>query len=622
MCGIVGYVGSRSATPILLDGLERLEYRGYDSAGIAVISTEGALQVTKTRGKLAELRALVATAEPVGVVGIGHTRWATHGRPSDANAHPHADCHDMVTVAHNGIIENYTTLRAELEAAGHTLRSQTDTEALAHMIEDELLRTDDLAEAVRATLAHVTGSYAIAVVSRAHPGLLIGARMNGPLIVGLGEGENFLASDIPAILRHTREIIPLDDGEMVELTADSVRVTTLAGVETRHAPTHVDWDIEAAERGGYPHFFAKEITEQPDATHKALTGRILTREPEPTLALGALDGLLASGRLDAVRRVTLLACGTSIHAAMIARYALERWTRLPIEVAVASEYRYADPIVGPETLCIAITQSGETTDTLAATRLAREAGAPVIAVTNTVGSAITRLADATLYLQAGPEISVAATKTFVTTILTLYLLGAWLGHQRGALPEAEQRQVLHALLDAPELMRRTLDSLSEGPNAAALGEAVALLKDCHSALFIGRGSGFPLALEGALKLKEISYVHAEGFAAGEMKHGPIALLDSATPLVAVATASATYEKMVSNIQEARARDAYVIAIATEGNEAISQHADTVITVPAAPEAFTPLFSVIPLQLLAYHVALARGCNVDQPRNLAKSVTVE
>ena len=622
MCGIVGYVGSRSATPILLDGLERLEYRGYDSAGIAVISSEGALQVTKTKGKLADLRTLVATAEPAGVVGIGHTRWATHGRPSDANAHPHADCRDMVTVAHNGIIENYTTLRAELEATGHTLRSQTDTEALAHMIEDELRQTDDLAEAVRATLARVTGSYAIAVVSRAHPGLLIGARMNGPLIVGLGEGENFLASDIPAILRHTREIIPLDDGEMVELTANSVRVTTLAGVETRHTPTHVDWDIEAAERGGHPHFFAKEIAEQPDAAHKALTGRILTREPEPELALDALDGLLASGRLDAVRRVTFLGCGTSIHAAMIARYALERWTRLPVEIAIASEYRYADPIVGPETLCIAITQSGETSDTLAATRLARDAGAPVIAVTNIVGSAITRLADATLYLQAGPEISVAATKSFVTMVITLYLLGAWLGHQRGALPEAEERAILHALLDTPELMRRTLDSLSEGPNAAALGEAVTLLKDVHSSLFIGRGAGFPLALEGALKLKELSYVHAEGFAAGEMKHGPIAMLDSVTPLVAIATASATYEKMVSNIQEARARDAYVIAIATEGDEAISQHADTVITVPAAPEAFTPLFSVIPLQLLAYHVALARGCNVDQPRNLAKSVTVE
>jgi glucosamine--fructose-6-phosphate aminotransferase (isomerizing) len=622
MCGIVGYVGSRSATPILLDGLERLEYRGYDSAGIAVISSEGDLQVAKTKGKLSALRTLVQGAEPAGVVGIGHTRWATHGRPSDANAHPHADCRDMVTVAHNGIIENYASLRAELEAAGHTMRSQTDTEALAHLIEDELTRTDDLAVAVRASLARVTGSYAIAVVSRAHPGVVIGARMNGPLIVGLGEGENFLASDIPAILRHTREIVPLDDGEMVEIRADGVRFTNLAGVETRHTPMHVDWDIEAAERGGHPHFFAKEIGEQPEAAHKALAGRIVTREPAPSLALDALDDLMASGRLDGVRRITFLGCGTSIHAALIARYALERWTRLPIEVAIASEYRYSDPIVGPETLCVAITQSGETTDTLAATRLARDAGAPVIAITNIVGSAITRSADATLYLQAGPEISVAATKSFVTMVMTIYLLGVWLGRQRGALFETEEREILHALLDSPELMRRTLDSLNEGVNAAALRDAVALLRGCNSALFVGRGAGYPLALEGALKLKELSYVHAEGYAAGEMKHGPIALLDQATPLVAIATASATYEKTVSNIQEARARDAYVIAIATEGDTAISQHADTVITVPAAPEAFTPLFVVIPLQLLAYHVALARGCNVDQPRNLAKSVTVE
>lgn len=622
MCGIVGYVGSRSATPILLDGLERLEYRGYDSAGIAVLSAEGALQVAKTQGKLANLRTLVRNAEPVGVVGIGHTRWATHGRPSDVNAHPHADCRDMVTVAHNGIIENYASLRSELEASGHTLRSQTDTEVLAHLIEDELKASDDLAVAVRAALARVTGSYAIAVVSRAHPNLVIGARMNGPLIVGLGESENFLASDIPAILRHTREIIPLDDGELVEVRADSVRFTTLEGVEKQHTPTHVDWDIEAAERGGYPHFFAKEVDEQPQAVHNALAGRILTREPEPGLTLDALDGLLASGRLDDVRRITLLGCGTSVFAAQISRYALERWTRLPVEVAIASEYRYADPIVGPETLCVAITQSGETTDTQAATRLARDAGAPVVAVTNIVGSAITRLADATLYLQAGPEISVAATKSFVTMIVTLYLLGVWLGRQRGALFATEEREILHALLDAPELMRRTLDSLNEGENAAALGEAVTLLKDCHSALFIGRGSGYPLALEGALKLKELSYVHAEGYAAGEMKHGPIALLDSVTPLVALATASATYAKTVSNIQEARARDAYVIAIATEGDREIAQHADTVITTPAAPEAITPLFAVIPLQLLAYHVALARGCNVDQPRNLAKSVTVE
>ncbi len=622
MCGIVGYVGAQHATPILLDGLERLEYRGYDSAGIAVITSEGALQVTKTRGKLQSLRTLVATAEPIGAVGIGHTRWATHGRPNDVNAHPHSDCTDMITVAHNGIIENYAALRDELLAKGHTFRSQTDTETLAHLIEEELLHTDDLNLAVRNALKRVTGSYAIAVVSRAHPGRVIGARKDSPLLVGVGERENFLASDIPAILKHTREVILLDEGEVADLTADTVTISDLDGNPRQPTPIHVDWDLAAAERGGYPHFFAKEIAEQPDAAHRALMGRIITREPTPALALEALDALVASGRLDAVRRVTFLGCGTSIHAAMIARYAIERWARLPVEVAIASEYRYADPVVGPDTLCIAISQSGETADVLAATRLAREAGAPIIAVTNTVGSAITRLADGVLYQQAGPEISVAATKSFIATIITVYLLSIWLGRRAKTLSEAEEQEILQSLLDIPELMRRTLATFESPDGQETLASVTDRLKACASCLYIGRGVGFPLALEGALKLKEISYVHAEGFAAGEMKHGPIALLDASVPLVAIATEGKTYEKVVSNIQEARARDAYIVALATEGDEAIRQHADTVIYVPRAPEFFAPLLNVIPLQLLSYQVALARGCNVDQPRNLAKSVTVE
>ena len=622
MCGIVGYVGAKHATPILLDGLERLEYRGYDSAGIAVITSAGQLHVMKTQGRLESLRTLVATDEPIGVVGIGHTRWATHGRPNDVNAHPHSDCTESVTVAHNGIIENYASLRAELEAAGHIFRSQTDTEALAHLIEEQLRLSDDLNLAVRNALKRVTGSYAIAVVSRTHPGHVIGARMNGPLIVGLGEGENFLASDIPAILAHTREIVQLDDGDIVELTADSVTITDLDDNPQQRPTLHVDWDIEAAERGGYSHFFAKEIAEQPDAAHRAMQGRIITREPEPSLVLDTLDALVASGRLDAVRRVTFLGCGTSIHAAMIARYAIEHWTRLPVEVAIASEYRYADPIVGPDTLCVAISQSGETTDTLAATQLARKAGAPVIAVTNIVGSAITRLADGVLYLQAGPEISVAATKSFVATVLTLYLLGIWLGRRTQALSVSGEQETLHALLDMPELMRRTLAAMETPEGMLALSHVSDRLKDSASCLYIGRGVGFPLALEGALKLKEISYVHAEGFAAGEMKHGPIALLDESVPLIAIATAGKTYEKIVNNIQEARARDAYVIALASEGDEEIRQHADTVIYTPRAPEFFAPLLTVIPLQIIAFKVALARGCNVDKPRNLAKSVTVE
>ncbi len=622
MCGIVGYVGARHATPILLDGLARLEYRGYDSAGIAVITSTGELQIAKAQGRLQSLRTLVATAEPVGVVGIGHTRWATHGRPNDVNAHPHGDCADRITVAHNGIIENYASLRDELMAKGHTFRSQTDTETLAHLIEEELGDSDDLNLAVRNTLKRVTGSYAIAVVSRAHPGRVIGARKDSPLIVGLGVDENFLASDIPAILKHTREIVQLDDGDIADLTATTVTISDLDG-HPRQPPTlHVDWNIEAAERGGYPHFFAKEIAEQPDAAHRALLGRIITREPAPTLALDALDALVASGRLDAVRRITFLGCGTSIHAAMIARYAIERWARLPVDVAIASEYRYADPVVGPDTLCIAISQSGETADILAATRLAREANAPIIAVTNTVGSAITRLADGVLYQQAGPEISVAATKSFIATVMTLYLLGAWLGRRAQTLSEPEEQAILHALLDIPEQMRRTLATFETREGQQTLASVTGRLKDCASCLYIGRGVGYPLALEGALKLKELSYVHAEGFAAGEMKHGPIALLDTATPLVAIATEGKTYEKVVSNIQEARARDAFIVALATEGDDAIRQHADAVIAVPRAPEFFAPLLTVIPLQLLAYQVALARGCNVDQPRNLAKSVTVE
>ncbi len=622
MCGIVAYIGGQEATPIILDGLKRLEYRGYDSAGIAVITSTGDLQVAKAKGRLASLRSLVATAEPIGAVGIGHTRWATHGRPNDVNAHPHSDCEGVITVAHNGIIENYATLRDELLTAGHTFRSQTDTEALAHLIEEQLRQTDDLNLAVRNTLKRVTGSYAIAVVSKAHPGRVIGARKESPLIVGLGADENFLASDIPAVLKHTREIIQLDDGEIADLTANGVTVSDLDGNVHQPMIVHVDWDIAAAERGGYPHFFAKEIAEQPEAAHRALLGRIITREPTPALRLDPLDALVASGRLDNVRRAVFIGCGTSIHSAMIARYAIERWARIPVEIAIASEYRYAEPVVGPDTLCVAISQSGETADVLAATKLARDAGAPIIAITNTVGSAVTRLADGVLYQQAGPEISVAATKSFIATVMTIYQLGAWLGRRAQTLSEPDEQEILQALLDIPELMRRTLAAFEAPEGQSALASVTDRLKDCASCLYIGRGVGFPLALEGALKLKEISYVHAEGFAAGEMKHGPIALLDSSVPLIAIATEGKTYEKVVSNIQEARARDAYIVALATEGDEEIRQHADTVIYVPRAPEFFAPLVSVIPMQILAYQVALARGCNVDQPRNLAKSVTVE
>ena len=621
MCGIVGYVGPKKATPILLDGLQRLEYRGYDSAGIAVISDEGEMQVRKSAGKLNNLVASVATAEPEGRVGIGHTRWATHGRPTDDNAHPHTDSSGDLTVVHNGIIENYAALRDELMARGHTFRSETDTEVLAHLIEAELaVAGDDLPAAVRAALRRVTGTYSIAVVSRNHPGRIVGARQTGPLIAGLGEDENFLASDIPAILRHTRRILIIEEGEVVELTRERVTITDLDGRVIAREPIQVEWDVEAAEKGGYPHYFVKEIHEQPDAVRRALLGRVVEEAGVPTIRLAEMETLAATGALDTIRRIVILGCGSSILAGMLGKYAIERWARIPVEVAIASEFRYSDPIVDPQTLCVAVTQSGETTDTLAAVRLAREHGAPLVAVTNVVGSAITRNADAVLYLHAGPEISVTATKTYVTTTTVLYELALWLGQRNGALAEDGLREALRGLLELPTQMRRALDELTVADEAlAAIADWLAKRQSC---MFIGRGVGYPLALEGALKLKEISYVHAEGYPAGELKHGPIALLDPTTPLVAVAQRGHTYEKVVSNIQEVRARDARVLVIATEGDTAIRRHADDVIYVPDAPEPLAPLLGVLPLQLLAYHVALARGCNIDQPRNLAKSVTVE
>jgi glucosamine--fructose-6-phosphate aminotransferase (isomerizing) len=620
MCGIVGYVGPQQATPILIDGLQRLEYRGYDSAGIAVVSTGGDLQVRKAAGKLENLRSAVAVAEPEGSLGIGHTRWATHGRPSDGNAHPHTDCGETVTVVHNGIIENYAELREELAAHGHVFRSETDTEILAHLIEDALPQVDELAEAVRRALARVAGTYSIAVISRTHPGHIVGARLTGPLIVGLGERENFLASDIPAILRHTREVIILEEGEVVDITSTAVTITDLEAHPIARQSLHVEWDLEAAEKGGHPHFFVKEIHEQPHSARRAMLGRILERDGGHELRLAELDRLVASGALDGIRRIAILGCGSSVHAGLLGKQAIERWARMPVDVAIGSEFRYADPIIGPDTLCIAITQSGETIDTLAATRLARERGAPVIAVTNVVGSAITRVADAVLYLQAGPEISVTATKTFVTTTVVLYQLALWLAQRAGTVADVELQRLLGALLALPGQMQHVLDRLDH--DEATVAAAAERLARSQSSMFIGRGPGYPLAAEGALKLKEISYVHAEAYPAGELKHGPIALLDATVPLVAMATASLTYDKVISNIQEVRARDAHVIAVATEGDSNIRRHAEIVFEVPEAPELFAPLLAIIPLQIIAYRVALSRGCDIDQPRNLAKSVTVE
>jgi glutamine---fructose-6-phosphate transaminase (isomerizing) len=623
MCGIIGYVGPNGTdvTSILLEGLSKLEYRGYDSAGIAVLTSSGTLELRRRAGKIANLVAIVENGSrpEAGPLGIGHTRWATHGRPNDTNAHPHPDCTGVLTVVHNGIIENFTELRSELEHEGHTFLSETDTEVLSHLVERYYFGAarHDLEQAVRLALQCVTGAYAIAVISSEQPDVLIGARLGGgPLIVGVGEGEQFLASDIPAILKHTRRVLIMDEGEIVSLRPGGVSISNIDGTPVQREPMSIEWDVESAEKGGYPHFVLKEIHEQPDAMRRALTGRVR----EGQLHLAELEQMKQAGLLDKVQRIVIVACGTSYHAGLIARYVIEQWARIPVETITAAEFRYCNPIVGPETLCIGVTQSGETADTLVGIRQAREQGAPVIAITNVVASAITRLSDAVLYLQAGPEIGVVATKTFITSVTVLYLLGLYLAQQRERMASEEVGKVLEALERIPHQIQHVLDSAT---NADDVIEPLAKhLSHCSSMMFIGRGVGFPTALEGALKLKEISYIHAEGLPAGELKHGSIALLDPDTPLIAVATASHVYEKVVSNMQEVRARDARVVVVATEGDAGIHKHADDVLYVPATMEELSPLLAIIPLQLFAYHAAVARGCNVDQPRNLAKSVTVE
>lgn len=617
MCGIVGYVGNSQAVPIIMDGLRRLEYRGYDSAGVAIITPEKGLDIRRAAGKLVNLSAEVERQTPVGNVGIGHTRWATHGRPSTENAHPHTDCSGRLCVVQNGIVENYATLKRQLIERGHHFSSETDTEVLAHLIEDEIDKLEKLGEdgsvsrlltAVRLALAHVRGTYAIAVLSLDEPDSVVGARLNAPLIVGLGEDENFLASDIPAVLSRTRRIIRLGEGELALLKGGDVTVWDQVGERVNAEPMEIDWDVAAAEKGGYPHFVLKEIHEQPEAVWNAMTGRI-----------GRPDGMLAElSHLDlsGIHRIVMAACGTSLYACTIAKYAFEEWSRIPVEVAVASELRYANPILDEHTLFIAVSQSGETADTLAAFRMAQASPAKTIAIANAVGSAITIGADAVLYLQVGPEIGVVATKTFTGQLAVLMLLGIHVARAAGVMTAADASAVAVQLGRVPEAIRKALDTAEEASRIAYSVANVAHL------LFIGRGVGFPTAMEGALKLKEISYIHAEGYPAGELKHGPMSLLDASMPLLAVATESRTYDKMVSNIQEVKARGARVIAIASEGDDEIQQHADEVIYVPRVPELISPFINVIPMQLFSYYAAVSRGCDVDQPRNLAKSVTVE
>ncbi|MBA3876062.1 MAG: glutamine--fructose-6-phosphate transaminase (isomerizing) [Anaerolinea sp.] len=610
MCGIVGYTGPREAGPILMEGLRRLEYRGYDSAGIALVDEGGDLFVEKKAGKLANLTTAIADRTPHAAMGLAHTRWATHGRPNDLNAHPHVDCSGKITVIHNGIIENFRELRDGLEARGHRLDSETDTEALAHLVEEAY--AGDLADAVRAALRRVQGAYAIVVMHREEAGRLVGARQNVPLVVGLHGEESFIASDVAAILAHTNRIVYLEEGDVADVRPTGVVVTDVHGAIRERRETRIDWSPEVAEKGGYEHFMLKEIHEQPDALRQSLAGRVGRDDRIHVAEIEPLESVLRE-----ITRIELVACGTASYAALVGASALEAWTGLPARVTVGSEFRYSPPPLDGRTLVIAVTQSGETADTIAPTRHARERGCPVIAVTNTVGSAITREADAVLFLQAGPEIAVAASKTFVTQVTTLVVLAAAIGRLRGTMDEAAERELGAALRTLPEAAAKAVEW-----NAPSARDLARRYVNSRGFMFVGRGSTYPAALEGALKLKEISYVHAEGYPAGELKHGPISLLDAECPLVAVATRSSTYDKLISNVMEGRARDARVIAVATAGDPQIERFVDDVCWVPDTHEAVSAVLAIIPLQLLAYHTAIARGTDVDQPRNLAKSVTVE
>ena len=609
MCGIVGYVGPRDAAPILIEGLRRLEYRGYDSAGIAVLTDDGTVFIEKKAGKLNNLTDHLNGDAPAGHPGIGHTRWATHGRPNDTNAHPHVDCTGKLALIHNGIIENYAEIKARLVAEGHRFSSETDTEVLAHLIETKY--HGDLVEAVRVALGEVTGAYAIGVMHTDHPDRIVGARMNVPLIVGLGDGEGFLASDVPAILEHTKNVVILHEGDIADVTPTGTRIIGLDGAEISRDTTEIHWSIEAAEKGGFAHFTLKEIYEQPHAIQECLRGRV---DPGGRVSIPELEAV--RDRLATIDRVYVVGCGTASYAAHVGAYLIQDWVGLPATMQVGSEMRYSPPPIDERTLVIGVSQSGETADTLAPLKMASERGAMVVVITNVVGSAITREADAVCYLQAGPEVAVASTKAFVTQVLVLQMLSLQLAGFRGTLSENRIRTFGRALRTLPRLAAETL---KVAPQVKKLAQRFANVRDF---IFIGRGVGFPIAMEGALKLKELSYVHAEGYAAGELKHGPIALLDPQTPLLAIATQGAIYDKVVSNVAEARARSAPVIAVATQGDEHIDRYAHDVIYVPETPEAISPVIAVLPLQLLAYEVAVARGTDVDQPRNLAKSVTVE
>jgi glucosamine--fructose-6-phosphate aminotransferase (isomerizing) len=609
MCGIVGYTGSREAGPVLLDGLRRLEYRGYDSAGIALVTETGDLFVEKRAGKVAVLQDALVGGPPRAGVGLAHTRWATHGRPSDLNAHPHSDCSGRITVVHNGIVENFRQLRDELAVRGHVLQSETDTEVVAHLIEEAY--QGDLADAVRTALGRIEGAYAIVVLHRDEPARLVGARLNAPLIVGLGDEEGFLASDAAALVAYTKRVVFLADGDVADLRPAGVTITDRAGTVLDRPVDVIPWSAEAAEKGGYPHFMLKEIHEQPEALTACMTGRLRGE----SVCLEELDPI--RDRLATIERVELIACGTAYYASLVGAALFQEWLQVPARATVASEFRYSPPPIDARTLVVAVTQSGETADTIAAARLAGDRGALVLAVTNTVGSAITRESHASIFLQAGPEVAVAATKTFVTQVATLVMLAADVAGETGHLPAGEIADLVTALRRLPVQAERAIEMA-----VAAVPEVASHYAQAVGFMYIGRSFGYPAALEGALKIKEISYLHAEGYAAGELKHGPISLLDADVPLVAVATRAPVYEKLISNLMEGKARDARVLAVATEGDEQIEALATDVLWVPDTLEPLSTILAAIPLQLFAYQVAVTRGRDVDQPRNLAKSVTVE
>ncbi|MEQ1868492.1 MAG: glutamine--fructose-6-phosphate transaminase (isomerizing) [Vicinamibacterales bacterium] len=614
MCGIIGYIGPKDVVPVLVDGLRKLEYRGYDSAGVAVVRG-GVMYLRRSAGKLANLELAIAADPLSGEYGVGHTRWATHGRPTEENAHPHRDCTGRIVVVHNGIIENYLELKRELVAQGHRFVTETDTEIVAHLVEREM-KSDGLENAVRRALTLMRGLFALVLISADDPHKIVTVRKGPPIVIGLGDGEFFVASDIPAILSHTRDVVFLGDEEMAIITKTGVTFTDFGGTAVSAKPQRVLWDPIMAEKSGYKHFMLKEIFEQPNAARETILGRV--SQDSGKVFLEEMN--VTDAELQKIDRVTILACGTSWHAALVGKFLIEQLARIPVEVDYGSEYRYRNPIASKRSLAVIITQSGETADTLAALREARREGARSISVCNVVGSMATRETDGTIYTHAGPEIGVASTKAFTTQLVALYLLALRIGQARLAVSLEASRSHVDGLLQLPQLLEETLTL------GAQIEQIAAHFHARSDFLYLGRGIHYPIALEGALKLKEISYIHAEGYPAGEMKHGPIALIDEQMPVVALAPHDHVFEKMIGNMQEAKARGGSVIALTTKGDTMLSgildPKSDFILEIPAMPALLSPIAMVLPLQLLAYHIAVRRGCDVDQPRNLAKSVTVE